>query len=169
VARSTVKRAGTKVKAGGAGQGRGRRAAGGKAHVYRFRGGSLGLNADSTAGIIEKINAGFPVTLLEKFAQESDLPLEKVAEAVRIPSRTLTRRRAQGRLQPDESERLLRVSTLFEKAVALFEGDKDAALRWLEAPQPALAGMPPLEFAKTEVGAREVEDLIGRLEHGVFA
>jgi uncharacterized protein (DUF2384 family) len=27
----------------------------------------------------------------------------------------------------------------------------------------------PLEFARTEIGARDVEDLIGRLEFGVFS
>ncbi len=36
------------------------------------------------------------------------------------------------------------------------------------ASAPALAGRKPIEFARTEVGAREVEDLIGRLEYGVF-
>jgi len=144
---------------------------GGKAREsqsYQHRGASLGLGRETTASMVEKVNAGFSVAVLDKFTETSSLPLEKVAEIVRIPIRTLTRRRAQGRLQPLESDRLLRVSTLFEKAVGLFEGDQHAALKWLSAPQPALGGKEPLEFAKTEVGAREVEDLIGRLEHGVF-
>jgi uncharacterized protein (DUF2384 family) len=49
----------------------------------------------------------------------------------------------------------------------LFEGDGDAARSWLTARQPALGGMAPLEFAGTDVGAGEVESLIGRLEHGI--
>ena len=134
----------------------------------REAGGSLGLNVTSAAGVIEKINAGFPVRHLDAFAKVTELPVETVAAVVRIPSRTLSRRRVEGRLRPDESERLLRVSTLFDKAVALFEGDNGSALRWLQTSQPGLGGAVPFEFAKTEVGAREVEDLIGRLEHGVF-
>ncbi len=74
-----------------------------------------------------------------------------------------------GRLAPDESERLLRVSMLFEKAVDLFDGDVAEATRWLRSPQRGLGGPSPLEFARTEVGAREVENLIGRLEHGVIS
>jgi uncharacterized protein (DUF2384 family) len=35
--------------------------------------------------------------------------------------------------------------------------------------QKGLGGKTPLEYADTEPGAREVEDLLGRLEHGVFS
>jgi putative toxin-antitoxin system antitoxin component (TIGR02293 family) len=40
---------------------------------------------------------------------------------------------------------------------------------WLKSPQKALGGKTPLEYSDTEPGAREVEDLLGRLEHGVFS
>ena len=55
------------------------------------------------------------------------------------------------------------------KALKMFEGDSRAAERWLSSPRRALGGATPLELAKTEAGAREVEALIGRLEHGVFS
>jgi len=51
----------------------------------------------------------------------------------------------------------------------LFEGDVAAVHRWLTRPNRALGYVPPLSYAKTEVGAREVEDLIMRLEHGIFS
>jgi putative toxin-antitoxin system antitoxin component (TIGR02293 family) len=141
----------------------------GKSRINPIRTSSLGLKIQSAAGMIEQINAGFPFKLLDHFARSVELPMEAVAAVVQIPMRTLSRRRIEGRLQPVESERLLRVSTLFEKAVALFEGDKRAALNWLQSPQPGLGGYRPFDFAKTEIGARAVEDLIGRLEHGVFS
>jgi putative toxin-antitoxin system antitoxin component (TIGR02293 family) len=74
-----------------------------------------------------------------------------------------------GRFAPDESERLLRVSTVFEKAVELFEGDVAGAVTWLTSPRRALGYQTPLAYSRTELGAREVENLIGRLEHGVFS
>ncbi len=73
------------------------------------------------------------------------------------------------RLAKEESERLLRLSSIFEKAVELFEGDVSGAVNWLTTPKRALEGQTPLQYARTEVGAREVENLIGRLEHGVFS
>ena len=54
-----------------------------------------------------------------------------------------------------------------ELAAQLFEGDLTAARRWLAAPQAALAGRTPLDLLSTEAGLREVEALIGRLEHGI--
>lgn len=129
---------------------------------------NLGLPAGSTAQIVQQVQKGFPYTALVRFHKESGLPMSRIAELVRIPQRTLMRRKARGRLQPDESERLLRLSGVFEKAANLFEGDVQAARRWLTTPSTELDNQPPLDFARTEIGSREVENLIGRLEHGVF-
>ena len=86
-----------------------------------------------------------------------------------VPNRALSYLAAQGiRFTvgvADNSRHL--VASLFEQAVDLFEGDAAAARRWLAAPNRALGGESPLSFAETEPGVREVERLIGRLEHGV--
>ncbi len=58
---------------------------------------------------------------------------------------------------------------IIRKAVVLFEGRKEAAMRWLHSPRPALGNPTPLELAKTKAGAKKVEDLIARLEDGVFS
>jgi putative toxin-antitoxin system antitoxin component (TIGR02293 family) len=92
------------------------------------------------------------------------LPREQLWEIVQIPKRTAARRKT---FKADESDRIFRLATLFQKAVELF-GNLDSARKWFVAPQRALGGKPPLRCAETTVGAREVEMLIGRLEHGVF-
>lgn len=139
------------------------------AHAGRAElGQSLGLDAKDVRAVVKHVRGGFPFGAIEQFQKSSGLPADAIADLVRIPARTLARRKAAGRLSPDESERLLRLSTLFAKAVALFEGDVGAARQWLAGPKKALGGESPLEFARTEIGAREVEALIGRLEHGVF-
>ena len=53
-------------------------------------------------------------------------------------------------------------------ATSVFE-DKAAARGWLTSPQIGLKGKEPLDLASSEAGAREVEDLLGRIEHGVLA
>ncbi len=88
---------------------------------------------------------------------------------MQVPERTLARRRVTGRLSSEESEKLLRLSHVFEQAVSLFEGDVKAAVAWLKSPKRALSYAAPLAYARTEIGARQVEDLIGKLEQGVFA
>ena len=129
----------------------------------------LGLKTDDPLEISERILRGLPYGALECFQKNIDLPLTQLAVLIQIPLRTLSRRKEEGRLQPDESDRLVRLSRIVAKAVELFEGDFDAAKRWLLAPLRSLRGRAPLELAATEVGAREVEALIGRLEHGIIS
>ncbi len=54
------------------------------------------------------------------------------------------------------------------KAAEVMEGEEPAR-RWLTSPQVGLGGAVPLDYAETEVGAREVEDLLGRIEYGVYS
>jgi putative toxin-antitoxin system antitoxin component (TIGR02293 family) len=135
---------------------------------YRTRGASLGLSALGTDELIRAVQRGFSFKSLEAFSAETGFAPVEIASIVGIPERTFARRKLSGRLSPDESERLLRVSTIFEKAVGLFEGDVPESLEWLTQPKKALGDKVPLSYARSELGAREVENLIGRLEHGVF-
>jgi len=133
------------------------------------RGVGLGLTPASAAELIQQVERGFSYKTLHALESNIGIPSPALAGMAGIPERTLARRKAAGKFTPEESERLLRLSTVFELAVELFEGDNAAALRWLTAPRKALEGNTPLAYARTEVGAREVENLIGRLEEGVFA
>jgi putative toxin-antitoxin system antitoxin component (TIGR02293 family) len=129
----------------------------------------LGLRVSNTHDLIHQLEHGFSFTALQTFATNSGISVSVITAIVGIPDRTLARRKAATKLTPDESERLLRLSTVFEKAVKLFEGDAVAAVKWLTSPKKALNNLPPLTYCRTELGAREVENLIGRLEHGVFS
>ncbi len=126
------------------------------------------VSEESIKALIQRIRRGFNFGALTQFSKQSGLSLSILSEILQIPQRTLARRKIEGRLRPEESERLLRISTLFERAVELFEGDVPAARTWLTRPARALDYEQPLTYAQTEVGAREVEHLIGRLEDGVF-
>lgn len=129
----------------------------------------LGIATDDAVELVQRVRRGFPFKSLTNLQKATNLPWSEISRFVAIPQRTLTRRQSQGTLQPDESDRVLRASTIFDMAVDLFEGNTAEAGQWLKTPQPGLGGETPLDFASTEVGAREVENLIGRLEHGVFA
>lgn len=129
----------------------------------------LGIAGDDVKKTVRLVRAGFPFKTLAKFQKTTDLSWTQISRCLAIPQRTLTRRQSQGRLRSDESDRVLRISIILDMAIDLFEGDTAEARKWLLSPQPGLGGEIPLEFASTEVGAREVENLMGRLEHGVFA
>ena len=127
----------------------------------------LGIQTVDTAGLLERVREGIAYTSWDRFLSSTGLTKEAASQLVQITPRTLVRRKKEGRLHPDESDRLVRAARIFSQAVGLFEGDEEAARRWLTAPQPALGGSTPWEYATTEIGAREVESLIGRLEHGI--
>lgn len=129
----------------------------------------LGLRTYETESLLRRVDRGFSYRTIDHLQRNLGLSIEDVSKLVRIPTRTLTRRKERGRLEPDESDRVIRASRVLGKALELFEGDEEAARSWLATPQPALAGERPIQLARTDLGAREVERLVDRLEHGVFS
>jgi putative toxin-antitoxin system antitoxin component (TIGR02293 family) len=128
----------------------------------------LGIKTADNLKLAERVEAGFSFDALERLGKTTGLPLERLRVAVRITPRTLTRRKKEKKLSPEESDRLVSVSRLLAQTFELFEGNEEAGIRWFTSPNRALGGQSPIEVAATETGTREVENLIGRLEHGVF-
>lgn len=129
----------------------------------------LGLSARTSSDLIRQVGRGFSYRTMQSLESRSGISLNEIASIIGTPPRTLARRKASGKLSADESEKLLRLSGIFERTLELFEGDRAGALSWLSAPKKELENHTPLEYTRTEVGAREVENLLGRLEHGVFS
>lgn len=128
----------------------------------------VGLQPQNPMKIFKRVEKGLGFQALERLQRNTGLSTGDLADVVVIKPRTLHRRKEQGRLEPDESDRLLRFSRIFGKALELFEGNVKAARQWLASPQSGLGGERPMVLAKTDLGAREVEALADRLEHGVL-
>lgn len=118
--------------------------------------------------VIREIENGLPVSFFTAIRKDLGITDKELAEVIRVPKSTLAVRKKQGRFSFEESERMYRVQRLLQKAGEVF-ADLEMARTWLKEKAFGLGGVSPLEFAKTEVGAREVENLLGRLEHGVFS
>jgi putative toxin-antitoxin system antitoxin component (TIGR02293 family) len=138
-------------------------------HCYQVPGSSLGMEIDDLTTATAQIRRGLNYRKFTQFQRASLLPAELIAKIIKLPKRTLARRKESGKLSQAESERLVRLAVVYEKATNLFEGNQAEARSWLSRPSKALGDVPPLLLAETELGARAVEDLIGQLEHGVFA
>jgi len=129
----------------------------------------LGLSVSDPSKLLRSAEAGLSIKALDSFRLSFSLSLAQLSDIVQISPTTLARRRRARRLTAEESDRLLRMTRLFAKALELFEGDAPGARSWLSSPQIAFAGATPLDVARTEFGAREVEALLERLEYGVFS
>ena len=129
----------------------------------------LGLRSFDTASLLKRLDKGLSYAAFERLKRRLKVTSQELADAALITQRTLARRKKAGRMQSDESDRLVRLARVFSRAIELFEGDSDGAQRWLMRPNRAFGGVSPFEMAKTDVGAREVDNLIGRIEHGVIS
>lgn len=117
---------------------------------------------------VAMIRRGLPSATVDALARSADLSKAEVAIAIGIPERTLARRKQEGRLHAEESSRLLRLARVISRAEQVFE-DADAAMDWLSSANATLEGATPLSLLDTDLGAENVMDILGRIEHGVFA
>lgn len=117
---------------------------------------------------VNQIEAGLPAASAIAFKEALKLTNEELGALLGVSTRTLVRwQPGKSRLDAVSGDRLLRSARLFSIATEVLE-DPEAAARWLKSPQRALAGAIPLALARTDVGARQVEALLGRMEHGVY-
>lgn len=117
--------------------------------------------------LIRRIQQGLPFRELQHLQDGIDLPLEELATKLAISRSTLQRRKAAGRLTPQESDKVVRFARLLKQAADLF-GSVERGRAWLKFPQRGLGGAVPLDYAQTEVGALEVERLLGRIDYSVY-
>lgn len=117
------------------------------------------------AGAIRK---GLPTQAIDDIVDSGALDPADVYELV-IPRRTLAHRKEKGeRLRPDESDRLARVVRAFARAERAL-GDPERAAHWLRSENRALQGNRPVDLLASDAGARAVEKVLGRIEHGIHS
>ncbi len=123
---------------------------------------------DSPGEVVAMVRRGMPMAEFYALAGWLSVTEEELAPLVGISRATLHRRKKTGQLEMLESERIVRIGRLMARATEVL-GDLAAAREWLRTPAIAFRGESPLAYSDTEIGAREVENLLGRLEHGVFS
>lgn len=127
------------------------------------------------------IRRGMPSRVMYHVKKEFNLPDEVLALIIGVSLRTVARRRkvshknvgaararAVERLSPVESDRLYRFARIIALAEDVFENREDA-LEWLKSKQHGLGGSVPFNMLQTDAGAREVEELLTRIDYGVIS
>ena len=146
-----------------------------KTKVIRRTGYSLllnkvtGVKSGNRSLMLAKIRKGLPFKAVEDLEHAYGATRKEIGGVLAIPISTLSRRQKTGYLLVDESDRVARLAQIKDAVLAMMQGDDDAAIAWLRTPQGILNNETPLDHASTEMGSRDVEDLIGRIRHGVFS
>jgi putative toxin-antitoxin system antitoxin component (TIGR02293 family) len=117
---------------------------------------------------ISQIKEGLTIEMMSALTANLDITEKHLAKVAGLSISTLAIRKKTGRLKPTESERIMRVDRIFRRAMEVFK-DQSIAKRWIKSPAKALGGIAPIDFTETDIGAREVENLLGRIEYGVYS
>lgn len=128
----------------------------------------LRLGAASERDLRRRVEAGLPYASLDAVMTKFGLTRPEMSAVLRLPQRTMARRKREGRLDPNESDRLLRLARIAAEAARIL-GDEEAAAGWLRDPNVALGGEVPMALLQTDIGARQVEQILGRIEYGVYS
>lgn len=130
-------------------------------------------NADapsySVGWLLNAIREGIAMTTITRVSQRYQLSDALLASLLQVSTSTIKRRRSQqGRLASDESDRFVRLAGLYAMAEDVL-GSPARATEWMAQSSRSLGGESPNDYAVTNTGAREVEDLLGRIAHGIAA
>lgn len=128
----------------------------------------LGI-AERGPKLYQALHNGFAYSVFDSLASLSGLDKKQLATVCQLAPATLARRAKSGKFTQEESDRLYRFTTVLVAACALFDNDIAAANHWLTEPVYGLGDRAPLDMLATSAETQAVLDLIGRLEHGVFA
>lgn len=114
------------------------------------------------------VTRGLPAQVVRRLADSTGTSLKDLQEITHIDRSTFSRRiKHQALLKTDESDRIARVARVAALAVEAL--GRAEGLQWLQRPNVALGGRVPLSMLGTDAGVRQVEQIIGRIEHGVFS
>jgi putative toxin-antitoxin system antitoxin component (TIGR02293 family) len=122
----------------------------------------------SDLDLADMIHEGLPTRALDAVVRTGAFAAAEMYGLV-IPRRTLAHRMAKNQpLSPEQSDRLVRVVRAFVRAGEAL-ASREKAARWLRKENRALGGRRPLDLLESDVGARLVERILGRIEHGVYS
>jgi putative toxin-antitoxin system antitoxin component (TIGR02293 family) len=116
----------------------------------------------------EVVRSGLPFGALEALVHTIGIPTAAITKALGLAPRTLARRKDKRAFSPVESDRLYRLARVACLAIQVL-GSQEKAKEWLARPNRALGGETPLSLLDTDIGAHQVEAVLGRIEHGVFS
>lgn len=134
---------------------------GGKASVKKPALSGFDLIALSNEGITRKA--------IESLSQHIGVSQKLFAEGIlNISVKTIERKKPAERLDKKISSHVIEVAKVIQHAGEVFE-DKDKVTRWFSKPNKALNEKRPVDLLDTLTGLQMVNDILGRIEEGVYS
>lgn len=131
---------------------------------------SLGKTLErlSPVALAQVVEDGIPVRAYHNVAEATGLSQGDLAEVLGVSTRYLQNKDKDDLLNTTSSERLVQLANIWNLGLKVF-GDKDELRSWLIEPSAPLEGKTPMELMTNAIGMEEVEQLLGRIQHGVYS
>jgi putative toxin-antitoxin system antitoxin component (TIGR02293 family) len=126
----------------------------------------LGRRVRTAEDLVDRVRKGLPFTALSAVMEEYGISRDLMCDVLQLSSRNFLRRKEQSRLSADESDRLYRLARVLAHADRVFE-DPDESAEWMRTPNAALGKQQPLTLLDTDIGVQQVDQVLGRIEHGI--
>ncbi len=111
---------------------------------------------------------GFPFSVYETIQKEIKLTQTQLSGILGISVRTITRRKENNHFNTGESDILYRVARVLAYTFTVF-GDIEKARIWIGRPNRGLGGEIPLNLLSTDIGSQQVEDVLHRINYGIYS
>jgi len=127
----------------------------------------IGHSVRSREDLAERVRQGLPFSALSAVMERYEISRDVLYGILHLSRRNFLRRKKQDRLSPDESDRLYRLARVLAHANRVFE-DPEQSADWIQTPNAALGKQQPLVLLDTDIGVQQVDQVLGRIEHGII-
>ena len=126
----------------------------------------VGRGVRSLQDLAERVREGLPFAALSAVMEQYGISRDVLCDLLHLSPRNFLRRKHQKRLSPDESDRVYRLARVIAHANRVFE-DPDESADWIQTPNASLGKQQPLTLLDTDIGVQQVDQVLGRIEHGI--
>jgi putative toxin-antitoxin system antitoxin component (TIGR02293 family) len=127
----------------------------------------LGRSVRCPEDLAKRVREGLPFSALSAVVSQYGISRDVLCDILHLSRRNLLRRKEQSRLSPDESDRLYRLARVLAHANRVFEDPEESA-DWIQTPNASLGKQQPLSLLDTDIGVQQVDEILGRIEHGII-
>jgi len=112
------------------------------------------------------VREGLPFAVLSAVMEQYGISRDVLCDLLHLSRRNFLRRKEQKHLSPDESDRVYRLARVLAHANRVCE-DPDESADWIQTPNASLGKQRPLTLLDTDIGVQQVDQVLGRIEHGI--
>lgn len=138
--------------------------------AWKILGGTKFMEKEPVSGLdfLVVSSKGISKSSVENLAHVMDIPMKDMAVLLNLSYKTLARKKTADVLNTLVSSLSIEIANTMAKGVSVFE-DFDKLNRWLHKENKALNGQKPFDLLNTPTGIKLVNQVLGRIEDGVYS